>query len=192
MSNTSVTTIATAIAIGIPTCVAGLGAASSATGAAIMQAAGWTAANGAAIVTVGTTASAGAAGFATLFAPFIVCATAATVFKKYGIEPKTATGVAAGSSITCAALAGVIGAAELNLKGIELGYVVASTAAGTPIIEAGFGVLACITMCSVACCAKLSNSNTTTNRTVFFNEPTAVAPFPHAMGDTERTQPPRP
>lgn len=174
--------IKTGVATGVSACVTGLGAASSATGAAIMESAGWTA-NGVAIVATEKVAAAGAAGFATLFVPIIAVVAATAALNE--LDPKTATTTATGSTIACAALAGVIGAAELNLKGIELGYIVASTAAGTPVIETGLGLLACMTMCGAAFC-KQSSSNTN-NRTAFFHEPTA--PFPRVMGDAERSQP---
>jgi hypothetical protein len=168
--------IATGAATAVSACVTGLGAASSAIGAAIMQKAGWKVA-----VTTGQAAAAGAAGFATLYTPFIILVTACSVLarSKYGLDTTAKAGST--STITTAALAGVIGAAELQFKGVELGYVVASTAAGAPIIGTGAGLLACLGICGATYCAgKARNQHT---------QPDNTLPPSHFAGIMQLAQP---
>ncbi len=135
----------------------GLTTAGGVLGAAILNAAGWTA-NGTQIVTMVTVAGATAVGTAVIAGPIACCAAGLMTCTGQGSDRNSTIGLTSGALISDAVLAGgfgATGAAMLGLSKLQIGYTAAAAAAGTGILVVGValvgtavgGIFACALCC---------------------------------------------
>jgi len=156
--------------VGTTVGVTGVAAAGSAMGSVILNAAGWTV-NGAPIVKLATVVAAGAAGAATIIGPSACCAASLMALRGNNNRENNSRAAGGGviSSVITAGGFGAIGALELKLKGVGIGYVAASTAIGTPIVVIGIATVAgAAGLIGYALCCKKPDSER--------NEPTVRYP----------------